>query len=108
MLRQIKIAARGHSLQFLAHQFALFVALTEWEFVEDIHGCPGVVREFVRLLPVLDQGSARQTDVLVITESLLYPILVPNLPTPIGLRLAGMTCTGRLGHAAINRLNGFV
>ncbi len=100
MLGEVEIAAGGDAFQFLAGEFAIGVAFAEGEFVEDIHGGAGVMGEFLRLLPVFDEAGARQADVFVKAEAFLDPILVPDLPAPIGLGLAGMAGTSRLGNMA--------
>ena len=77
MLAQIKIAARGDAFQFLR---------AEREFEQNIHAGFGVMREFLRLLPVFLQRRARQADAFVKRDALLDPVFVPGLPAPIGLR----------------------
>ena len=108
MLGQVEVAARGDAFEFFAHQLAFVVAFAEGEFVEDVHGGAGVVGQFLRLLPILDQRGARQADVFVEAKSFLDPILMPHLPAPIGLRLAGMAGTGGVGDAAVNGFDRFV
>ena len=59
----------------------------EWEFEKQIDRRAGIVREFLRLLPIFFKRRARQADAFVKTNPLLDPILVPGLPAPIRLRL---------------------
>src|SRR5689334_9325552 len=40
--------------------------------------------EFFRLLPIFLQGSARQTNILIESDSFLDPILMPDFPAPMG------------------------
>ena len=75
MLAQIEIAARGDAFQFLG---------AERELEQNVHTGARVMREFLGLLPVFNQGRARQADAFVKFDPLLHPILVPFLPTPGG------------------------
>ena len=69
----------------------------EGELEQDVHTGPGVVRQLLLLLPVFDQRVAAQADALVPLDALLDPVLVPELPAPIGLRVEG--CGLRVGQA---------
>src|SRR5436190_9967187 len=66
------------------------------------------MRQLVRFLPVFNQRTARQPDAFVKTKSLFDPILVPELPTPIGLRFARMASGSRLRHTPKNGFDRFV
>jgi hypothetical protein len=80
VLRQVKVAARRDALQFLC---------AERELEQDIDAGSRVVRQLLFLLPVLDQRLAAQPDALVPFDALLDPVLMPQLPAPVGLRVEG-------------------
>ena len=109
VLRKIEIAARGDAFQFLAGQFAFGVAFAEGKFVKNVHRGAGVMRQFLRLLPVFDQADVRGRPMLFVKgQPLLDPVFVPHLPAPIRLRLARMPGACGLGHAAANRFDRFI
>ena len=99
MLRQIEIAARRNAFQLLR---------AEWKLEEKVHAGAGVMRQLLRLLPILFQRRARQADALVELDSFLNPILVPQLPAPIRLRFARMPRACRRRHRARNDFHRFV
>src|ERR1043165_8717857 len=89
VLRQIKITARGDAFKFLTLQLAVLVALAEREFEQNVHACAGVMRQFLRRLPMKTERLSREADTFVKAHALLDPVLMPCLPAPIRLRLAG-------------------
>src|SRR6266496_2469373 len=73
VLREIKIAAGGDAFQFLACQLASVIPFAERELEQNVHGGSGVMREFLRLLPILNQCRARQADAFIPADALLDP-----------------------------------
>jgi hypothetical protein len=85
VLAQIEIAAGGDAFEFLR---------AERKLEQNVHAGAGVMREFLRLLPVFFQRRARQSDAFVKLDPLLDPVFVPRFPAPIGTcrrHLAGGT-----------------
>src|SRR5437879_7365611 len=66
------------------------------------------MRQFIPFLPILDQGLPRQPDAFIICKPFLDPILMPHLPTPVGLRLARVAWFSRFCYAAVNGFDSFI
>ena len=88
VLREIEVAARGDAFQFLG---------AEGKLEKDVHAGAGVVREFVRLLPVVIEHVRAEADAVVVRDALLHPIVMPHLPAPVRLR------RGKIGAFAPRR-----
>ena len=99
VLREVEVAAGGDAFQLLR---------SEGELEENVHAGAGIVRQLLGLLPILLQRGARQADALVELDALLDPILVPELPAPVRLRLAGMALAGGRGDRAADGLDRLV
>src|SRR5207249_4758762 len=74
----------------------------------NVHAGAGVVRKFFWRLPILRKRSARQTDVFVKTDAFHDPVLMPDLPAPIGLRRAGIEPGRWRCDGAVNGFDGFI
>src|SRR5262249_22837180 len=83
VLREIKIAAGGDAFQFLAGQLAALIAFAEGKLEQNVHRRSGVMREFLRLLPILDERGAWQADAFIPADALLDPVFVPRFPAPV-------------------------
>jgi 2-polyprenyl-6-methoxyphenol hydroxylase-like FAD-dependent oxidoreductase len=99
VLAQIKIAAGGDAFKFLG---------AEGELKQQVHGGAGVMGEFLGLLPVFLKSGAVQTDALIEPNPFFHPVLVPHLPTPVRLRLSGMSRSGGFGYAPTNGFHRFI
>src|SRR5690242_18499978 len=66
------------------------------------------MRQFIRRLPVLHERPAWQADVFVIPKAFFDPVLMPDLPTPVWLRFAGMAGAGWPGDTAVNGFDRFI
>ena len=99
MLGQVEITPGGDSFQFLG---------SEREFVKEIDRSLGVVRQFLRFLPVFLQRGSRQADAFVPLKPLLDPVFMPGLPSPIRLRGGEVGDLSDLRHVAGGGLHGLV
>ena len=79
VLREVEAPARGDALELLD---------AEGEGVLDVDAGAGVVRELLLGLPVQVQVGLGEAREAVPLEAALDPVLVPDLPAPVLLRLA--------------------
>ena len=80
MLREVKVAAGRNALELLH---------AEREGVLDVDRRARIVRQLVRLLPVLDEMLGREPHRVQKRLALLDPILVPDFPAPVVLHGTG-------------------
>src|SRR5262249_35826288 len=99
VLRKVEIASGGDAFEFLR---------AKGELEQQVDGGPGVMGQFFGLLPVFFERFAGKANALVIRNAFFDPVLMPHLPAPIGLRLAGMPGARGFGDAAANGLDSLV